>query len=101
VNKEKKLGEPAARLFQRYDRHRPERKLILCLFCDRQEERGVPSHGQRHNRWQLDAAIPGSPKHGVAPWATPLEECHVLVSLDLAVVLFQREEGYFHRHEIE
>jgi hypothetical protein len=76
-------------------------KLTQHLFYEEQEEHGIPSREKHRNRWRLFAMVPGSLKHDLARWATPQEECRILVSLNLDVVLLQREEGYFHWHEVE
>jgi len=71
TKKEKKPDESVARLFQIHNRGMDQReKLIRHLFCEEREERGEPSREKHHNRWQPDAAVPGSPQHDVARWAT-------------------------------
>ncbi len=82
-----RLTHPPAHTFASALIKQKREELTQRLFCDRQEEHDVPSREKPHNRWQLDAAVPGSPKHDVARWATPQEEYHVLVSPDLDVVL--------------
>jgi hypothetical protein len=74
--------------------HREELTQRLC--CERQEEHGVRSHEKLRNREQLFVEVPGFPEHDVALWATPQEECHVLVLRDRVVVVLSGEVVYFH-----